>query len=265
MPNLNRMHDFQKKMNDLFNESLGKTALVLELIGSLLVACICVLYVVSTYVSSEHALQTIHQVEAGIMALFFLEYCMRWWAKGFSFRSLLSPLALIDLISFLPLFLPANIQFVRVLRLLRILRIHRYIRRHRFLSATFTELRIQVIQILFTITCIIFISSGLMYEFEHHDAHLTFRTFFDAVYFSIVTLTTVGYGDVVPLPEVGRAIALLIIASGVLLIPWQVATLMRLMGKKMVTCKRCGLSRHDVEAVYCKACGLMIYQEYEGV
>jgi voltage-gated potassium channel len=85
------------------------------------------------------------------------------------------------------------------------------------------------------------------------------KTFMDAVYFSIVTLTTVGYGDITPVSGYGRFITILIITSGIAFIPWQIRDLIKQListsDRLEVTCGSCGLRFHDRDAEYCKKCG----------
>ncbi|GGA28414.1 ion channel [Okeania sp. KiyG1] len=76
-------------------------------------------------------------------------------------------------------------------------------------------------RILFTLFTIIFIFSGLIYQVEHGVNSESFKTFLDAVYFSVVTMTTVGFGDVTPASENGRLLTVLMILTGISLIPSQ--------------------------------------------
>lgn len=94
------------------------------------------------------------------------------------------------------------------------------------------------------------------------------HNFGDAFYFAVVALTTVGFGDIVPVTGAGRAVTVICILAGILAIPWQVGLIARewinLSQKNPAICSQCGLKYHDKDAVHCKACGTLIYQEYEG-
>ena len=108
----------------------------------------------------------------------------------------------------------------------------------------------------------------MIYTTEH-SINPQINNFEDALYFSIISVTTVGYGDVVPLTQSGKWISMIVILSGVILIPWHLGVLMKFLvensKKDRVICKSCGLSFHDRDAVHCKACGSKIYQKYDGI
>ena len=106
---------------------------------------------------------------------------------------------------------------------------------------------------------IIFVYSGLIYQVEHTVNPEAFQTFLDAIYFSVVTMTTVGFGDVTPLSEGGRLLTVLMILTGISLIPWQIGDLIKQLIKTAnqanKVCLGCGLSSHDTDAKFCKICG----------
>jgi len=105
------------------------------------------------------------------------------------------------------------------------------------------------------------------YAESHHDAPLI-QTFGDAFYFSVVTLSTVGFGDITPLTVGGRWVTAVMIMGGAILVPFQAGKLVKMMlsgenRKNRATCPQCGLIGHDYDASHCKACGAVIYQEYD--
>jgi len=114
---------------------------------------------------------------------------------------------------------------------------------------------------------IFFVSSGLFFYVESH-ANPNVLTFGDAFYFTVVALTTVGFGDITPLSESGKWVTVLMIFSGIILIPWQVSRIVKewihIATKKEIICVECGLRYHDRDASHCKYCGRVIYQEYDG-
>jgi voltage-gated potassium channel len=109
---------------------------------------------------------------------------------------------------------------------------------------------------------IFFVSSGTFYYFESQENEQV-QNFGDAFYFTVVTLSTVGFGDITPTTVGGRWVTVLMIISGIILIPWHVSRIVRvwihLSRKKKFICPACGLSEHDPDANYCKHCGYVLH------
>ena len=166
----------------------------------------------------------------------------------------------IDLLSILPLFVGfIDIRFIRILRWFRVLRLLRLIKFETSLFKIKSEDGIILVRIFLIIFSLVFIYSGAIYQVEHYSNPEVFKTFFDALYFSVVTMTTVGFGDVIPLSEAGKILTVIMIFSGILLIPWQLSILTQKslqntqQGNQF--CSHCGLKFHDRDANYCKICG----------
>jgi len=228
----------------------------------------CFVYAIRTYDIPDDVAASLSTIEFIIGIIFTIEYVMRMWVAENRPRHALRIYSLIDLIAILPVFIAfANLQFLRVFRLFRIFRLMRWLENKDFFFGSITEERLISIRLLFTVFTIVFVAGGLILEAEG-DMNPGINTLTDAVYFSIVTLTTVGFGDIVPITQTGRMITLLIIVSGIIFIPWQLGILIRRLlataGKTHATCKKCGLTHHDGDAVHCKHCGALIYQETSG-
>ena len=247
------------KLRRFFNGSSSFGGIAYALLSLLLVLAICILFVAQTYPLPSETIDFLHQIEIGITLLFAVDYLLRWWTHSFSIRYLFTWKALIDLLSILPLFfVGSSWQFVRLLRLTRLLRLLRLLEpSHSPLSLR--EYHLRLVRIIFTLFCLVFISAGLIYPIEHEKNPEEFRTFFDAVYFTVVTTTTVGFGDLAPLDWKGRLITLVMILTGAIMIPWQVSDLVRHLiehgGKRDIKCTVCSLTLHEGDATYCKKCG----------
>lgn len=250
----------QKNVDCSINECQTLWGQLFEIFTSSLVILICVIFIAGTYPISEKFLHLLSTMETSITIFFLVEYLLRWWSKNYSLKHLCSPLSIIDFFAILPLFISeSNWQFIRLLRLFRILRLLRIFQYQKLLFKKIEEYHLRILKILFTLTCLVFISAGLIYDVEHTIPSTNVKTFFNALYFSIVTLSTVGFGDILPMSWQGQAITMMMIISGALLIPWQIGNLVRSIlistKKDEFSCKKCLLNYHDSDANYCKSCG----------
>ncbi len=258
-----------------------KTALgkIIDIFIILLNLFICAILVIETYAVSEATHQLLWNLEIIIVVFFIIEYVARLYAAHSRLKQLVDIYSIIDLIAILPtlsvLILPLfgitlNIGFIKLIRSFRTFRIFRFLRFTAdtdFFFGRITMQLLKVIRLLFTILMIFFISSGLFFYVES-GLNPNVHNFGDAFYFTVVALTTVGFGDIIPHSEAGKWVTILMILSGIILIPWQVSLIvkewMRMGTKKEVICPGCGLRYHDEDASHCKSCGHVIFQKYDG-
>lgn len=255
---------------------LGK---IIDILIILLNLVICIIFVIDTYDISEHTRQILWKTEVIIVFFFIAEYGARLYGARNRRRQLLDIYGIFDLIAILPtlslLTLPffgvsVNLGFIKEIRIFKVFRIFRFLRftaDPHFFFGTISAKVLEIVRLFITILMIFFISSGLFFYVES-DVNQQVATFGDAFYFTVVTLTTVGFGDITPISEPGKWVTVLMIISGIILIPWQVSRLVRewihIATKKETICEKCGLRYHDKDASNCKACGHIIYQEYDG-
>jgi voltage-gated potassium channel len=221
------------------------------------------IFVAETYPLSPDVRSILTTVDVIIMSIFAVEYLVRLIAAPNKYKYLFSFYSFIDLIAILPVLIGiTDVSFIRILRWFRILRLLRFIEGKALLGNLDREDSSIVTRILFTIFSIIFIYSGLIYQVEHPVNPHNFATFFDAVYFVVVTMTTVGFGDLTPTSDAGKLMTVLMILTGIALIPWQLGDLIKQVAKsgtKLTNiCKNCQLSSHDLDASFCKHCGMKL-------
>jgi voltage-gated potassium channel len=195
-----------------------------------------------------------------VLVLFSIEYLLRLWSSEKRLRYAFSLYGLIDLLAILPfLFTAVDISFIRVFRWFRILRLIRFVEGKTIFGYVSREDSVIFVRILFTLFTIIFVYSGLIYQVEHPVNSKGFSTFLDAIYFSVATMTTIGFGDITPASEIGQFLTVLMILTGIALIPWQLGDLIKQLVKTSkqveIRCSNCGLASHDDDARFCKACG----------
>jgi voltage-gated potassium channel len=172
--------------------------------------------------------RTFDLIEGFSVAVFTLEYLLRLWSSvenpGHRSRLhfALSPLALIDLAAIAPSYVPGEIfldlrfaRLVRLVRLLRVLKIARYSSTIRSFARVASAKGPDIGVILLLLGLMLLLASSAMYFLEHHAQPQVFSSIPASMWWAIVTLTTVGYGDVVPVTPVGRALGALIALIGI--------------------------------------------------
>jgi voltage-gated potassium channel len=237
--------------------TLGK-AINLTITGLVLLSS--AIFVAETYPISASARAILEVLNNLILIIFTVEYALRFWSAENRQRYFFNPYSLIDLIAILPfLFTPLDVRFIRIFRWFRILRLIRFFEGRTIFGYVTRQDSAIFARILFTIFTIIFIYSGLIYQVEHPANAAKFSTFLDAFYFSVATMTTVGFGDITPVSQVGRLLTVLMILTGIALIPWQLGDLIKQLVKTSnqveTLCSNCGLETHDANAKFCKICG----------
>jgi voltage-gated potassium channel len=236
---------------------------------------VCILFVIDTYPISASTREFLWKMEVVIIIFFIIEYIARLYGARNRIKHIFNIFSLIDLAAILPIFTIffaqpylLKIGFIRMIRLFRVFRFLRFTSDPIFFFGIISFRLLRVVRLLFTILIIFFISSGLFW-FVEHEINREIKNFGDAFYFTVVSLTTVGFGDITPISDGGRWVTVLMILSGIILIPWQVGQIVkewfRIGEKREVVCPQCGLKYHDLDASHCKACGHVIFQEFDGL
>ena len=207
-------------------------------------------------------------LEWGFTILFTIEYILRLVSVKRPLLYFISFLGLVDLMAIIPMYLSIFItgaQSLLVLRALRLLRIFRIFKLTHFLSemsflGAAIRSSIKKISIfMLVVIAIVVILGSVMYLVE--PAENGFTNIPESIYWAIVTITTVGYGDIAPVTPTGKFIAsvIMLIGYGIIAVPTGILTteiaLMSRTKKGHETCPGCGKEGHDDNASFCKYCG----------
>lgn len=238
----------------------------------LLIVCI-ILSVVAVMLDSvapirERFGSVLNAVEWGFTILFTIEYILRLSCIGKPWKYATSFFGVVDLLAIIPtyvsLILPGShflivIRILRVLRIFRVLKIVQYLGEANLLLHALKASRRKITVFLFAVLTLVIIFGSLMYIIE--DAENGFTSIPRSMYWAIVTLTTVGYGDISPRTALGQAIAAVVMILGysIIAVPTGIVTaeLSQAFRGKVSTqaCPQCSAEGHAVDAVHCKACG----------
>lgn len=192
------------------------------------------------------------QFELVSVMLFSAEYVLRIWSCvedeeyctpiGGRIRFALSPQVLIDLLAVLPFYLSLGID-ARFLRVLRILKLARYIKALQVFQRVVYRKRGQLLGTLIVLSVMLIFTSCLIWSVEH-EVNPNIRSIPAAMWWSVVTLTTVGFGDTVPVTDLGKFAAGLVAVIGISMFAFPTAVLgagfLEEVGNEHKTCPHCG-------------------------
>lgn len=199
-----------------------------------------------------------------IAFVLLLDFAARLYAERERMRHLLSLATAADLIVIVSLLLPffiENLAFLRIARALRLLRSYDLLRDLRADSEWFRNNE-DIIQRSVSLGVFIFIVTSVVYVTQHL-INPQISNYVDALYFTITTLTTTGFGDITPKDPGGRLLAVVVMLVGVSLFLRLLQAIFR-PSKVRFECPDCGLLVHDIDAVHCKHCGRVLHIKDEG-
>lgn len=206
-----------------------------------------------------------------VFTMFFtVEFFLRLYCVYSPKRYIFSFFGIVDLLSILPsyltYFVPGmhSLMIIRGLRLLRVFRIFKlegFIDQGNIIVRALIQSRNKIIIFSSTILILVSIFGSLMYLIEH-EVNSNFDSIPRSIYWSIVTITTVGYGDISPTTSLGQFVASIIMLLGyvIIAIPTGIVTSAIIMDNKKddintITCPNCAKEGHDQKAIYCDRCG----------
>lgn len=238
----------------------------------LAVILLCVLVVMLESVESLRSEyeSTFILLEWTFTAIFAVEYITRLYVVRNRWKYATSFFGIIDLISILPSFFDlifagshylVTIRILRLLRMFRILKMAEHVGEAHLLIRALKASRRKIFVFLTSVLTLVCVEGTMMYVIEH-EYNAGFSNIPQSVYWAVVTLTTVGYGDVSPITILGKLMASVIMLTGfaIIAVPTGVVTaeLTREMRGSRTdgrSCDECGWNRHDPQARYCQQCG----------
>ena len=221
-----------------------------------------IMFIVVSSFLPDHAVIELTDAVIGLYVL--ADFVARILVSRDRVRSALHPMNLVDLIvlvSFLAPIVGEGLGFLRVLRTLRMLRTYRTIDLLRQDFEFFRKREDAIIASLH-LGIFIFVMTGLVYETQHYS-NASIHNYADALYFTVTTLTTTGFGDIVLPGTAGRLMSVVIMIFGVTLFLRLAQVLFRPV-KVAYECPQCGLRRHEPDAIHCKHCGAFVHIPNEG-
>ncbi|MEO1586973.1 MAG: ion transporter [Bacteroidota bacterium] len=206
-----------------------------------------------------------------VTVLFTLEYVLRIYAIKKPWNYIFSFYGIVDLLSILPTYLSlvvagshflVTIRALRLLRIFRILKLGNYLRQSEILVLALRASRTKITVFLFAVLTIVIIVGSTMYLVEGGEGS-KFSSIPRSIYWAIVTLTTVGYGDISPTTDFGQFLAAIVMILGyaIIAVPTGIVSveLAKTEAKEVdintICCPNCGKYGHTSDAVYCKHCG----------
>jgi voltage-gated potassium channel len=207
-------------------------------------------------------------IEWAFTAIFTVEYVMRLMAVRRPLRYAFSFYGLVDLLAILPtyfsFFFPGSqsllvIRALRLLRVFRILKLTHFVGEARLLVAAMRASARKIVVFIGVVMTIMLIAGSLMYLIEGEENGFTSIPV--SIYWAVVTMSTVGFGDIVPHTVLGRVVAsfLMILGYAIIAVPTGIVTVELSAAARASTntqsCPTCGAGSHDNDARHCKFCG----------
>jgi voltage-gated potassium channel len=266
-----KLSALQLKLHELIYEADTRAGKIFDLA---LVVCI-VLSSAVVMLDSVRSIKDIYGNALSIADWFFtiiftIEYALRIYCVGRPAGYIFSVYGLIDLFSILPSYLSllfpgthyfSIIRIFRTLRILRILKLAQYLDEAQLLLGALKASRQRITVFIFGVLLLVTFIGSAMYVIEGEENG--FSSIPMSIYWAVVTLTTVGYGDISPKTSIGQAFSVLImiLGYGIIAIPTGIVTSELVNTNRQIStqaCPQCSLEGHDPDAQFCKYCGAQL-------
>jgi voltage-gated potassium channel len=261
---------WQEKLHEIIYESNSIAGKVFDVFLLLLIVA-SILTVMFDSIGSWHQKygNVFYILEWIFTILFTIEYLLRILCIGKPLKYIFSPLGVIDLLALVPSILSVffsggqSLLVLRALRLLRIFRIFKlthFLSEMHFLSVVLKGSLRKISIFMLTVLTLVIILGSVMYLVENRENGFT--SIPESIYWAIVTITTVGYGDISPQTPMGKFIAsiIMLIGYGIIAVPTGIITTEMTLAARNKrhsheACPNCSREGHESDAVHCKYCG----------
>jgi voltage-gated potassium channel len=262
------MSDIRKKLYEVIFEADTRAGRIFnEVLLSIIVISVVLVMLESVISVRIKYLHTLRVLEWIITGIFTVEYLTRIWVVDRPGKYIFSFYGIIDLLALLPTYLDVILtgghslivlRLFRLLRVFRILKLSQYSTAGMQISKALWESRQKITVFIFFVLTLAVIVGTMMYLIEGEKNGFT--SIPTSVYWAVVTLTTVGYGDLSPLTGVGQLLATVVMILGyaIIAVPTGIVTAAMIKMKSATNtqvCSKCMHDKHEDDATYCKRCG----------
>jgi voltage-gated potassium channel len=266
-----QLSPFQEKWHSIIFEADTPAGRVFDIIllSAILISVVVVMMESVVHLQARYG-NIFHLLEWVFTIIFTVEYIFRVWCSYRPKAYMTSFYGVVDLLCILPTYVEAFyggahfLLTIRILRLMRIFRIFKlvpFLNESKQLSLALEKSKRKIFVFLFFIVLLTVVLGAIMYviESEHNSGFTSIPV---SVYWAVVTLTTVGYGDIAPITPIGQAFSALIMIMGyaIIAVPTGIVTveMSKIRSREEVDnriCPHCMREGHDINADYCKYCG----------
>jgi len=271
-----KQHNLKERLHEvIFEADTKKGKLFDQILLVMIIASVVVVMLESVEAISSKYHDVLYILEWFFTILFTIEYILRLYSTYKPVKYATSFFGIIDLLSILPTYLGlifvAGIEQFAVIRALRLLRVFRifkmigFLRQGKIILLALRKSREKILVFLFFVFIVASIFGTMMHLIEG-GSNENFDNIPRSIYWAIVTITTVGYGDISPTTPLGQMIAALVMLLGyaVIAVPTGIVSSEMVMASKKENdistqaCRFCSKEGHDEDAIHCKFCGELL-------
>ena len=260
------MNKLKRKIHEIIFEADTRMGKLFDLALLFMILLSVVVVMLESVESYRNQWSWLFEIFEWIFTLLFsLEYLLRIYSVKNPFKYIFSFYGIIDLLSLIPSYIGIgtnnissikSIRTIRLIRIFRILKLIRYVKEAAALKKAFIASKQRIVVFLFVVFSIVVLMGTIIYMLE--DPKDGFTSIPRSIYWAIVTLTTVGYGDIAPQTPLGQFFASIIMIFGYSIIAVPTGMISVELSKTSLNtqnCSSCSLDNHEDDAIFCKKCG----------